>query len=303
MKVYLGAPHTYQQVIVLNMKLYLAGTCTRPYVMDEYMKIFLAGQFPCDPTNKGVEAMKLYLAESGAVHKTYIEPAGALKHKICILESFYYVKDWMIPYINNYWDFILDSGAFTFMQNGGAHINWEQYVDKYGAFIKEHKIKHYFELDIDSIVGLKKVKQLRKRLESITGTKCIPVWHKERGKENWLKIVKEYKYVAIGGIVTKEIKGNQYPIFTWLLNEAKKQNCKVHGLGFTRIKSLKRYHFYSVDSTAWIYGNRGGFLYKFTGDDIAKINKPEGSRIKVRETAIHNFNEWVKFQEYAERCL
>ena len=283
MKVYIAGLYPRKEFVGAFMKLYLAGTYTRPYVMDEDMKV--------------------YLAESGAVYKTYIEPTGVLKRKICILESFYYVTEWMYPYIDKHWDFLLDSGAFTFMQNTKTHINWEQYVEKYGAFIKEHKIKHYFELDIDSIVGLKKVKQLRKRLESITGTKCIPVWHKSRGKENWLKIVKEYKYVAIGGIVTKEIKEEQYPIFTWLLNEAKKQNCKVHGLGFTRMKGLKKYPFYSVDSTAWVYGNRGGFLYKFTGGKFIHITPPEGSRLKPKETSIHNFNEWLKFQEYAKRCL
>ena len=293
-----------RQYVWENMKIYLASpnTGTIKGYLDN-VKIYVAGEFPCGATGKGEQAMKLYLSESGGAHKAYTEPAGLLKKKVCILESFYYAKEWMIPYIRDYWDFMLDSGAFTFMQNATIEINWDKYTEQYAAFIKANNVSYYFELDIDSIVGYKEVKRLRRKLESLTGTECIPVWHKSRGKADWLKTVKDYTYVAIGGIVNKEIKGNQYPIFTWLLKEARKEKCKVHGLGFTSMAGMKKYHFYSVDSTAWIYGNRGGFLYKFTGNNIIKIDKPAGTRMKPRKTAIHNFNEWVKFQKYAERCL
>jgi hypothetical protein len=87
-----------------------------------------------------------------------------------------------------------------------------------------------------------------------------------------------------------------------LLKIAAQNNCKVHGLGFTNLEGIKKYKFYSVDSTAWLYGNRGGYLYKFTGETIAKI-APKGMRLKGREAAIHNFSEWLKFSQYAENNL
>jgi hypothetical protein len=87
-----------------------------------------------------------------------------------------------------------------------------------------------------------------------------------------------------------------------LLKEADKNNCKVHGLGFTKISDLPELPFYSVDSTAWLYGNRGGYIYNFNGYGIDKI-KPKNSRLKGKEAAIHNFNEWIKFQKYAEHNL
>lgn len=220
-----------------------------------------------------------------------------------VLESFYYISNEtkeMIPY---YKDFLLDSGAFTFMQNTKTKINWDEYVERYATFIKENNIKYFFELDIDNIVGIKEVERLRNKLETLSEKKCIPVWHKSRGLEYWKKMCKEYDYIAIGGIVTKEIKATEYDIFIPLLKIAKENNCKVHGLGFTRIPLLKKYHFYSVDSTAWTTGNRFGYIYKFKNGKMLKIDKPKGTRVKPQITAINNYTEWVKFSEWADKYL
>jgi hypothetical protein len=84
---------------------------------------------------------------------------------------------------------------------------------------------------------------------------------------------------------------------------AHRENARIHGLGFTLTSGLKDYKFDSVDSTAWLYGNRGGFLYMFNGKDIIKYDKPKGTRLKSKETAIHNFWEWVKYSEYLEGDL
>lgn len=79
---------------------------------------------------------------------------------------------------------------------------------------------------------------------------------------------------------------------------------KIHGLGFTALASLPKYHFDSVDSTSWTTGNRFGAVYRFDGKTIVKIGKGEGQRLKdSRAVAINNFNEWVKFQKYAETHL
>lgn len=246
--------------------------------------------------------MQLYLAGIwGGNKQDEIRCKKKLKPRI--LESFYYISDEtkaMIPY---YKDFLLDSGAFTFMQNTKTKINWNEYVERYAMFIKENNIKHFFELDIDNIVGIKEVERLRKKLEHLTGKKCIPVWHKSRGLEYWKTMCKEYDYIAIGGIVTKEIKATEYDIFIPLLKIAKENNCKVHGLGFTRIPLLKKYHFYSVDSTAWTAGNRFGHIYKFQNGEMLKIDKPKGTRVKSQITAVNNFTEWVKFSEWAEKHL
>lgn len=242
--------------------------------------------------------MKIYLAGSGML--------PFLKDKFYDfyrLESYHNINRKEFFCIQEYKNFLLDSGAFSFLNKCKTKINWDEYIIKYADFINKYKIKNFFELDIDSIVGIEEVERLRNKLEKLTSKKCIPVWHKSRGKEYWLSMIKDYDYVAIGGIVTKEIKQKDYKYFHWLLNEAKKHNCKVHGLGFTNLKALEEYKFYSVDSTSWLSGNRFGAVYWFNGQTMQKQSKKEGQRVKTNEAAINNFYQWVKFSQYAERNL
>lgn len=219
-----------------------------------------------------------------------------------ILQSFYYADDWtgsvLIP---NCRRFMLDSGAFTFMQQSKVgKVNWDEYVERYAAFINAHKVELFFELDIDSVVGLERVLQLRTKLERLTGRQCIPVWHKSRGKQSYIDMCKEYPYVALGGIVAKEITQKDYKHFPWFIDTAHEHGAKIHALGLTALAALPKYHFDSVDSTAWVSGNRFGGIYVFNGTTMVKHNKKEGQRIgSHKAVAMHNFREWVKFQEYA----
>lgn len=249
------------------------------------MKIFLAGQAPWKEKGLYDEAIQ--------------------KHKPNILESFYYadeVTEKLIPYFG---EFLLDSGAFTFMQNSHkGNIDWQAYIESYVDFINRNDVKHFFELDIDSIVGYEKVKEIRKYIEQKTGKKCIPVWHKSRGKEEFIKMCKEYNYVAIGGIVSKEIKPEEYMFFAWFIDTAHKMGCKIHGLGFTSLEGVTKYKFDSVDSTAWTTGNRFGYVYKFDGRSMIKVDTPKGHKLKdTKQVALNNYIEWIKFQKYAEKYL
>ena len=226
-----------------------------------------------------------------------------LKHRPYILESFYYAdKDTerLIPY---YGDFLLDSGAFTFMQGTSGAVDWDDYIRRYASFIKRNKIQKYFELDIDAVVGYDKVLKYRDKLENLVGWQSIPVWHISRGLDEYIKMCNEYDYVAIGGIVSGEITKERYRYFPSLIAEAHKNNAKVHGLGFTNLALLPKYHFDSVDSTAWTTGNRFGYIYFFDGKTMKKIDVPKGKRLNSRQAALRNYTEWIKFQKYAERAL
>ena len=220
------------------------------------------------------------------------------------LNSFMYLQEFESKVIKNYDNFLLDSGAFTYLNKlKTTQVNWEDYVLKYAKFIKENNIENFFELDIDPIVGIKEVEILRDLLEKYTGKKCIPVWHKSRGLDYWVDMCKNYSYVAIGGIVTKEIKRTEYDVFKPLLSIANKYNTKVHALGFTNLKGLEKYKFYSVDSTTWLSGNQYGAAYWFDGKTMQKKKKLPGQKVKAQEVARHNFKEWVKFSKYAENNL
>ncbi len=248
--------------------------------------------------------VKTYMAGTSPWRNTGMYDETIVKWKPYILESFFYADadtERLIPY---YGDFLLDSGAFTFMQNQKTHTDWDEYIRRYAEFIVRNDVKKYFELDIDSVVGYKQVLKYRDKLESLTNKPCIPVWHKSRGIKEYIRTCKEYDYVAIGGIVAREIKPKQYGAFPSMIKIAHENGAKVHGLGFTNLALLSKIHFDSVDSTSWTTGNRFGYLYKFNGKTVEQVHAPKGMRIKEsRKAAFINYCEWIKFQKYADRNL
>ena len=289
MNIYLAAPHSRSEVVD-EMKVYQASLVSSGHLKDHIR-----------------ESMSKFLNESDGSSSSVSEDfvRDVKLSEMSILESFYYLRknEEFMALAKHFGSFLLDSGAFTFMT--GAHkgaINWDGYVEEYARFINKYDIKLFFELDIDSVVGLQEVERLREKLEALTGKKPIPVWHKNRGKEYFIKMCENYPYVALGGIVTKEIPRQKYEKgFPWFIKTAHLHHCKIHGLGYTTILNLPKYHFDSVDSTAWLYGNRGGYLYKFnpskgTMDQLHADN----ARLKSREGAVNNFREWVKLCKYAE---
>lgn len=286
MNIYLAAPHSRSEVVE-EMKVYQASLVSSGHLKDHIR-----------------ESMSKFIGDGdNPIADDFVRDVKL--SEMSILESFYYLRknEEFMALAKHFGSFLLDSGAFTFMT--GAHkgaINWDEYVEEYARFINKHDIKLFFELDIDSVVGLKEVERLREKLEALTGKKPIPVWHKNRGKEYFIKMCENYPYVALGGIVTKEIPRQKYEKgFPWFIKTAHLHRCKIHGLGYTTILNLPKYHFDSVDSTAWLYGNRGGYLYKFnpskgTMDQL----KADNARLKSREGAVNNFREWVKLCKYAE---
>ena len=259
------------------------------------MRIFLAG-------NDGYHKTDEFLLRQMAAEATSFKDFN-------ILESYYTLRDNenFMELLNRCNSYLLDSGAFTFMQ--GTHkedIDWDEYIEQYADLINRYDVKLFFELDIDVVVGLQEVERLRKKLENLTNKQVIPVWHRNRGKDYFLRMCEEYQYVSIGGIVTQEIPRNVYQqAFPWFISTAHQHGCKIHGLGYTNISGLHRYHFDSVDSTAWMYGNRGGYLYKFKPDTgtLEQIQPDGKGRLKPRISALNNFVEWIKFSKYAEKYL
>lgn len=192
--------------------------------------------------------------------------------------------------------FLLDSGAFTFL-NSGKKVDFDEYLQEYINFINKYDIKYFFELDIDAIVGLEKVEQMRAKLELQTKKKCIPVWHKSRGVDYFVEMCKNYKYVSLGGIAAKEFKQKEHKTFTWFINTAHKYGAEIHGLGYTSLKNLNEglYKFDSVDSTSWLGGGRFGQVYGFKDGKLQNIQSKTEFRVNAAKLREHNLIEWLKF--------
>lgn len=245
------------------------------------MNIFLAG-------NIGKEIPKEFL--------TYKAPF--------VLQTFWDMKAWKsdlcVAAICTPKIFFLDSGAFSFM-NSADKVDFFSYLKSYIDFINAYKIEHFFELDLDTIIGTDKTKEFTKILEYETGKKCIPVFHACRGIKAWRQMIDEYDYVAIGAsAITEECRWVQNKkILNQLVNMAHAKGCKVHGLGYTRLSNINNTEIYfdSVDSSACLSGGRYATYYKFTGHSlISKSIKGRSHGYKALND--HNIQEWIKMCKF-----
>ena len=198
------------------------------------------------------------------------------------LMSYYYIRDKNYDFAETMRDnselIMIDSGAHSFQK--GKQVDWVEYTRQYAKFIKEFdrpNVVGYFEMDVDNIIGYDKVLELRKILETASD-KIIPVWHKNRGIEEFKKMCQEYqnKVIAITGFKNEDIQDHQYLMF---LKYAKKYNCKVHCLGMTRKKILDKVPFDYVDSSSWlqqvVYGR------SLNGRKLPKIKSKEDRTLQM----------------------
>ena len=235
--------------------------------------------------------MKLYIGGTNTRKSLFQTNLADLRF---VLESYYYMQPWQAEQIGNVEHFMLDSGAFT-MLNNKRNVDIDSYVDGYINFIKEYDVKHFFELDIDAIVGYEEVKRLRQKVERGTKKRCIPVWHKSRGHKEFKNLCKKYDYVAIGGIVTKEFEKNEHFLLNAYCDLAHSYDCKIHGLGFTP-SNIKDYRFDSVDSTTWLSGAKYGCFYNFVDGRIKPGKATE--HMNHLEYDKHNLKQYLLLQDY-----
>lgn len=247
--------------------------------------------------------MKIYIAGHGKY-----EPIDDKFFDYFRLASYYKIRNKELPHLDKYKDFILDSGIFSYLNSQASQASqtdWDRYCHEYGDFVKARKVKNYVEIDVDRMIGLKEVERIRNKLHKIVGWKSIPVWHMNRGYDKWLELCRDYDYICFGAFLTDGLSRKKYSSIEKFIRDARKENCKVHGLGFTPMKWLRKLKFYSVDSTTWTAGNRfGGAIHLMKGNEIKIINKPQGQKI-INHYAVskNNFYEWIKFQRYAEHNL
>lgn len=220
-------------------------------------------------------------------------PGGALTEIVCVLESFYYVKDWQTECNGLFRDFMLDSGAYTFCYGSKRSVELSSYLDRYANYVRDNGISLFFELDVDEIAGFDEVVAMRRRLESFVGRRCIPVWHDNRGHDEWLRMCKEYDYVAIGGIADRG-RASLEPLVPQMVYEAHELGTKVHGLGYARRRSkLEEMGFDSVDSASWTHGTRHRYAFQWDGNGMAYLSTCKKCHVGKDVLQRFNFMEWA----------
>jgi hypothetical protein len=167
---------------------------------------------------------------------------------------------------------MLDSGAFSAWYHSDS-IDLDAYI----AFVKEHQSKFYSIVALDVIPGnnarmakttadieaaaIQSHKNFAKMRRA--GIDAIPVFH--MGEDwSWLDKMIADKIPYIG--ISPYMKATQVNIIKWLdqvyTRIGEKDGspvCKTHGFGVTGHQLVRRYPWFSVDSTSWAlsagYGN------------------------------------------------
>lgn len=234
------------------------------------------------------------------------EEAEFLLKDAYVLASFAYAKPHHEQYYSCCKDLLVDSGAFTIMVprirgNKPSTFDARSYCKKYAEFVKKNKIDKFIELDIEGVVGFDVYRDCLHELQDITGKDPIYVFHKWRGLDYFKELVKQKDYVCLGDVDVATRNKAQELYFSWFVDYAHQNNCKVHGLAFTQIDELTHIPFDSVDSSSWTVGIRYASVSRFNGHDVLKYDcKRTATRRLVHDSIVkrHDFLEWKKLQQY-----
>lgn len=250
--------------------------------------------------------MKIYLAGS-MLQLIRLINFDKEKCPVYLLQTFYDMRKMqscdVLRMINSCKEFLLDSGAFTFM-NSGKKVHWKTYVDEYIEFINEYGVQQFFELDLYTLpdVGIEKTIKMRRYIEHHTGKKSIPVFHACMGLDMYRELCQEYDYIGIGASgLTEECRWvKNRKLLKQMVKIANSYGTRVHGLGYTRLSNInkKEVPFYSVDSSAWI-GSRFNTRYDIKNGILTNSNATsKGVRLKDwKQLDLHNLAQWRKIQQ------
>jgi hypothetical protein len=162
---------------------------------------------------------------------------------------------------------MLDSGAFTWFNqrmksHKGGKLNWDlyktkefwDYVDSYALFVKKWSYLFQGYVTVDAVRNPQISWKVTRYLEKEHGLNPIPVVHFGTS-EKWLQKYLDagHKYIGFGGQIERQ------PYHPWadkmwnvVCNTPDRlPQIKVHGFAQTKIQTMARYPWYSVDSVTW----------------------------------------------------
>lgn len=213
--------------------------------------------------------MKLYLA---GIYTSNMNLQGNIFHRLdereqaarlelpYILESYHYIhKETVVRKIRQDGTKIfLDSGAFSAFTKG-VDVN----LNKYCAYIKDKQDIIKFASVLDAIGDAQGTFANQIEMER-QGVQPLPCFHYGEDTRYLDYYVANYEYVTIGGMVP--ISTPQLLLWLdriWehhLTDGAGRPLIKIHGFGLTAPSLMKRYPWYSVDSSSWVQAAANGLI-------------------------------------------
>lgn len=205
--------------------------------------------------------MKLYLA---GLYTSNFEIGGRLYNRLTeaekghrngvryYLESYHYVnrQSYVDRMRKNGVKVFLDSGAFSAFTKG-VEVDLEAYC----RYIQENADIVDVASVLDGIGNPQLTWENQQRMEKL-GTRPLPCFHYGEDERYLEYYVANYDYITLGGMVpisTPQLKMWLDRLWeVYLTDGSGKPRTRVHGFGLTTLSLMKRYPWYSVDSSSWV---------------------------------------------------
>ena len=204
----------------------------------------------------------------------------------------------------------MDSGAFS-AKHSGIDIPIADYI----AFLKANPdIKTYANLDV---IGNAKATLANQRKMEKAGLSPIPVFHYGEPWSFFEGYLKDYDYVAFGGVARKHMShiGQRFLRECWQRVAARWPK-KIHGFGINSRDILLAYPFYSADASSatqnaglgvtWVFENG---RIRYTRSDTGPQSRAWVKNLHLRGRgspavavrAIHNIDCLMKLEDHINK--
>jgi len=221
---------------------------------------------------------RVELNEEERVHRKRLE---------FILESYHYIhRQRFVDMIReDGYKIFLDSGAFSAFF-GGVEID----IDGYCDYIKRNNDIIEVASVLDGIGDPQKTYDNQIYMES-QGVRPLPCFHYGEDPRYLEWYIENYEHITLGGMVP--ISTPQLQLWLdeiwdkYLTNTDGSAKIRVHGFGMTALSLMKRYPWYSVDSSSWVQIANFGNILLPTNNSILSVSEESPA---IKEHNKHLFN-------------
>lgn len=188
---------------------------------------------------------------------------------------------------------------------------FKKYLEGYIEFLTEHKDELEMYVGLDIIYNAKATQEVQAYIESC-GLDPIPVFHYGEPWSVLKKYIDKYDYIGVGGLgqgtSVRSYVDFGDKIFSYVCDKHGLPTVRIHGFAMTSIQLMKRYPWYSCDSSTWSSLSRNGWVRfpRLTpAGDYDWLRKPISWRFteRARHAPVHVSKQSEMATQFMERYL